>query len=56
MFTVRCCRPDICTLLHGEVYKTLLRQWHPDKNLDDGNVATRVFQYLQEKKDWLMAD
>ena len=40
----------------SQVYKALLRQWHPDKNLDDGNVATRVFQYLQEKKDWLMAD
>ena len=29
-------------------WRTLLRQWHPDKNPDKMEVATAVFQFLQK--------
>ena len=38
-----------------KLFKRLLIKWHPDKNPDDQDVATRVFQELQEKKDWLLS-
>jgi hypothetical protein len=38
-----------------KLYKRLLIKWHPDKNPEDQEVATRVFQELQEKKDWLLS-
>jgi len=31
-------------------FRALLRQWHPDKNLDRVEVATAVFQFLQKGK------
>lgn len=31
-------------------FRTLLRQWHPDKNPDRQEVATAVFQFLQKGK------
>jgi len=31
-------------------YRELLRQWHPDKNPDNIEVATAVFQFLQKAK------
>lgn len=31
-------------------WRTLLRQWHPDKNPDRVEVATAVFQFLQKAK------
>jgi len=30
------------------------RQWHPDKNTGDEKNATRMFQVLQEKKEWFL--
>jgi len=32
------------------VFKDLLRQWHPDKNPERVEVATAVFQLLQNEK------
>lgn len=34
--------------------KELMVQWHPDKNLDRGDEATRVFQWLQNRKKELL--
>lgn len=31
-------------------YRALLREWHPDKNLDRVETATAVFQFLQKGK------
>jgi len=33
-------------------FKQLMRQWHPDKNSERIETATKVFQMLQEKKAW----
>lgn len=30
--------------------KELLVQWHPDKNMDRGEEATRIFQWLQNRR------
>jgi len=37
-------------------WRTLLRKWHPDKNLDRVDVATIVFQFLQKGKRLLHAN
>merc|ERR1712048_1492913 len=34
-----------------EVLAELRLQWHPDKNPGDTEVATKVFQFMQELKD-----
>jgi len=34
--------------------KELLVQWHPDKNLTRGEEATRIFQWLQNRKKDLL--
>jgi len=34
-------------------WRTLLREWHPDKNPDRTEVATAVFQFLQKGKQLL---
>lgn len=31
-------------------------RWHPDKNPDDEDTATEVFQFLQALKDWYLGD
>lgn len=31
-------------------------KWHPDKNLDDEDRATDVFQFLQSLKDWYLGE
>eukprot|EP00439_Symbiodinium_sp_Y106_P082026 s5_g21.t1 len=33
-----------------KVFRSLLRQWHPDKRREDEELATRVFQWLQTMK------
>ncbi|CAJ1387039.1 unnamed protein product [Effrenium voratum] len=33
-----------------KLFRTLCRQWHPDKRRDDPELATRVFQWLQTLK------
>ncbi|CAE8612089.1 unnamed protein product, partial [Polarella glacialis] len=30
-------------------------RWHPDKNMEDIERATKMFQMLQEKKDWFLS-
>lgn len=37
-------------------YKTAILRWHPDKNLEDEDVATEVFQFLQALKEWCLSD
>eukprot|EP00929_Paragymnodinium_shiwhaense_P018479 TRINITY_DN12923_c0_g2_i4.p1 TRINITY_DN12923_c0_g2~~TRINITY_DN12923_c0_g2_i4.p1 ORF type:complete len:590 (+),score=138.04 TRINITY_DN12923_c0_g2_i4:165-1934(+) len=34
--------------------KELMVQWHPDKNLERGEEATRIFQWLQNRKKELL--
>eukprot|EP00929_Paragymnodinium_shiwhaense_P054471 TRINITY_DN27302_c0_g1_i1.p1 TRINITY_DN27302_c0_g1~~TRINITY_DN27302_c0_g1_i1.p1 ORF type:complete len:709 (-),score=90.06 TRINITY_DN27302_c0_g1_i1:196-2322(-) len=37
-------------------YKAQCLKWHPDKNAGNEQMATSMFQVLQEKKDWFLAD
>jgi len=37
-------------------WKEQCLRWHPDKNVGDEQNATRMFQVLQEKKDWFLSD
>lgn len=39
-----------------KAYRTACLKWHPDKNPDDEETATEVFQFLQDLKDWLLDD
>lgn len=40
-----------------KTFKLLILKWHPDKNQDcDSEVATQVFQFLQEQKDWYLRE
>jgi len=36
-------------------FKDQCLRWHPDKNSEDVDRATKMFQLLQEKKDWFLA-
>ena len=36
------------------IFKGYCKQWHPDKCLKMGDVATDVFQFLQANKDWYL--
>jgi hypothetical protein len=40
---------------HG-IYKDLVMQWHPDKHSDDKLIATKVFQFLQTRKEWFLGN
>jgi hypothetical protein len=33
--------------------KAIRAKWHPDKNPDSVEVATRVFQFIQAHDEWL---
>ena len=35
-------------------FRKMLREWHPDKNLDMPKMATVVFQFMQE--EWSRMD
>lgn len=37
-------------------WRSLLREWHPDKNRDKVDVATAVFQFLQKGKRLIDVD
>jgi len=37
-------------------FLTQCLRWHPDKNVGDEQNATRMFQMLQEKKEWFLAE
>lgn len=39
-----------------KAYRTACLKWHPDKNPDDEETATEMFQFLQDLKDWLLDD
>lgn len=35
-------------------FKFLLLRWHPDKNADQLQLATKIFQYIQGQKEWYL--
>jgi len=37
-------------------YKNMCIKWHPDKNIGQEDLATPMFQVLQEKKDWFLRE
>jgi len=37
-----------------KMYRTMCLKWHPDKNLDDPDIATEVFQFVQSLKDFCL--
>lgn len=39
-----------------KTFKFLCLRWHPDKNTDDKELATAVFQFLQAQRDWYLKD
>lgn len=39
-----------------KVFAKLCLRWHPDKNSDNVQHATAMFQMLQEKKDWFLKE
>ncbi|CAE8592416.1 unnamed protein product [Polarella glacialis] len=39
-----------------KAYRNACLRWHPDKNIDDEDTATDVFQFLQALKDWCLSD
>eukprot|EP00928_Gymnodinium_smaydae_P024623 TRINITY_DN1986_c1_g1_i2.p1 TRINITY_DN1986_c1_g1~~TRINITY_DN1986_c1_g1_i2.p1 ORF type:complete len:467 (+),score=62.12 TRINITY_DN1986_c1_g1_i2:86-1486(+) len=38
-----------------KAFKNACVRWHPDKNPDDEDVATEMFQFVQSLKPWLFA-
>jgi len=38
------------------VFKTLITDWHPDKNRSKVELATKVFQWLQKARAWYMQE
>jgi len=34
-----------------KTFKFLCLQWHPDKNPEDKELATEIFQFLQQERD-----
>ena len=38
------------------VFKFLQLRWHPDKNTENPELATAVFQFLQSQKDWYLKE
>lgn len=43
--------------LRKKTFKTLCAKWHPDKNPSgSSDMATEVFQYLQEQKAWYLVE
>jgi len=39
-----------------KAYRAMCLKWHPDKNLDDEDNATYVFQFLQLLKEWFLGE
>lgn len=37
-----------------KVFKELQREYHPDKNPEDPEVAKVVFQFLMEQRGWFL--
>eukprot|EP00397_Hematodinium_sp_SG-2012_P024407 GEMP01025423.1.p1 GENE.GEMP01025423.1~~GEMP01025423.1.p1 ORF type:complete len:612 (+),score=162.96 GEMP01025423.1:91-1926(+) len=36
--------------------RTLQLQWHPDKNPDKAEIAKVIFQFIEESKEWFLAE
>mmetsp|Transcript_13609 Transcript_13609/g.22481 ORF Transcript_13609/g.22481 Transcript_13609/m.22481 type:complete len:604 (-) Transcript_13609:49-1860(-) len=50
---------DLSKVPINERKKTFMKaclRWHPDKNLDDEDTATEVFQFLQTLKEWYLGE
>jgi len=39
-----------------KTFKFLLLRWHPDKNPENPELATAVFQFLQDQRAWYLKD
>lgn len=39
-----------------KTFKFLVLKWHPDKNGDNAELATQIFQFLQTQKDWYLKE
>lgn len=39
-----------------KTFKFLCLRWHPDKNADDPELATQIFQYIQQQRDWYLKE
>jgi len=39
-----------------KTFKFLCLRWHPDKNQEKLELATAVFQFLQQQRDWYLKD
>lgn len=39
-----------------KAHRAACLRWHPDKNPDEEDLATEVFQFVQAVKDWFLAD
>jgi hypothetical protein len=39
-----------------KTFKFLCLQWHPDKNPEKLELATEVFQYIQQQRDWYLKE
>jgi len=40
--------------LRKKTFKFLCIRWHPDKNKDNPETATKVFQFIQQQKAWFL--
>jgi hypothetical protein len=39
-----------------KTFKFLCLRWHPDKNAENAELATAVFQFLQSQRDWYLKE
>lgn len=42
--------------LRRKTFKAMTLRWHPDKHPDDVELATEVFQFLQQQREWYLID
>lgn len=42
--------------LRRKTFKAMTLRWHPDKHPDNAELATEVFQFLQQQREWYLID
>lgn len=55
LFQDLCNTRQLATAEKRSHYKAQCLAWHPDKNLDNQEVATEVFKFLQLVRDWYLS-